>query len=155
MVATRISIIWLLICVFALGTGSAFASSISPPKSTTKKQLTSRTRYKKFGKRKSRASWRTRGQQGIDNQRAREIQEALIREQYLQGEPSGVWDARSKKAMQKFQADRGWQTKMIPDSRALIALGLGPRHEDIINPETAMTPGAMMTPVSNTTASQR
>ena len=155
MVATRISIIGLLVCVFALGTGSSSASSISPPKSTAKKQLTSHTRYKKFGKRKSRGSWRTRGQQGIDKQRAREIQEALIREQYLQGEPSGVWDARSKKAMQKFQADRGWQTKMIPDSRALIALGLGPRHEDIINPESAMTPGAMMTPVSNTTASQR
>ena len=155
MVATRVSTIALLVCVLALGTGYAFASSISPPKSTAKKQVTSHTRYKKFGKRKSRGSWRTRGQQGIDKQRAREIQEALIREQYLQGEPTGMWDVRSKKAMQKFQADRGWQTKMVPDSRALIALGLGPKHEDIINPETAMTPTAVMTPVSNTTAAQR
>ena len=28
--------------------------------------------------------------------------------------------------MQKLQADNGWQTKLIPDSRALIKLGLGP-----------------------------
>jgi hypothetical protein len=28
--------------------------------------------------------------------------------------------------MQKFQADNGWQTKLMPDSRAIIKLGLGP-----------------------------
>jgi peptidoglycan hydrolase-like protein with peptidoglycan-binding domain len=148
----RLSTNTLLLCVFALGTGSAFASTITPPKGTEKKQVTSRVRYKKFGKRKARSSWRTRGQQGIDKQRAREIQEALIREKYLQGEPNGVWDTRSKKAMQKFQADRGWQSKMVPDSRALIELGLGPKHENIINPETAMTPTAVMTPVSTSAA---
>jgi hypothetical protein len=155
MVAIRVSTIALRVCALALGTGSAFASTISPPKGSGKKQASPRVHYKKFGKRKARGSWRTRGQQGIDQQRAREIQEALIREQYLQGEATGVWDARSKKAMQKFQADRGWQTKMIPDSRALIELGLGPKHENIINPETAMTPNALVTPVSNTTAAQR
>ena len=33
--------------------------------------------------------------------------------------------------MQKYQADNGWQTKLIPDSRAIIKLGLGPNssHE--------------------------
>jgi len=31
--------------------------------------------------------------------------------------------------MQKFQADNGWQTKLVPDSRAIIKLGLGPDHE--------------------------
>jgi hypothetical protein len=28
--------------------------------------------------------------------------------------------------MGKLQADNGWQTKLVPDSRALIKLGLGP-----------------------------
>ena len=28
--------------------------------------------------------------------------------------------------MEKLQADNGWQTKLVPDSRALIKLGLGP-----------------------------
>jgi hypothetical protein len=28
--------------------------------------------------------------------------------------------------MSRLQADNGWQTKLVPDSRALIKLGLGP-----------------------------
>jgi len=35
--------------------------------------------------------------------------------------------------MQKMQADNGWQTKMIPDSRAIIKLGLGPREVEQAN----------------------
>jgi hypothetical protein len=27
--------------------------------------------------------------------------------------------------MEKLQADNGWQTKLVPDSRAIIKLGLG------------------------------
>jgi hypothetical protein len=41
--------------------------------------------------------------------------------------------------MQKYQADHGWQSKQVPDSRALIKLGLGPDHEHLLNPESAMT----------------
>jgi hypothetical protein len=36
-------------------------------------------------------------------------------------------------AMVKYQADQGWQTKLMPDSRALIKLGLGPDHSAAIN----------------------
>jgi len=79
------------------------------------------------------------GQQKIDSARAREIQEALIREHYLDGEASGDWDASTQKAMERFQADQGWQTVVVPDSRALIKLGLGPDHEHLLNPQTAMT----------------
>ena len=68
------------------------------------------------------------GQREIDSARATEIQSALIREKYLSGEPSGDWDAETQAAMQKYQADHGWQTKIMPDSRALINLGLGPNH---------------------------
>ena len=32
--------------------------------------------------------------------------------------------------MTKYQADNGWQTKVIPDSRALIKLGLGPNYSE-------------------------
>jgi peptidoglycan hydrolase-like protein with peptidoglycan-binding domain len=66
------------------------------------------------------------GQRGIAPERATQIQNALIREKYLTGSPSGQWDSQTEAAMQKFQADHGWQTKLTPDSRALIALGLGP-----------------------------
>ena len=92
---------------------------------------------------------RARGQQKIDSQRARQIQQALIREHYLSGEPSGVWDDATQKAMQKFQADNGWQDKTTPDSRALIKLGLGPDQEHLLNPESAMTaPRAQANPPS-------
>ena len=94
-------------------------------------------------KRVRRGSWKRHGQQKIDEQRAREIQEALIRQNYLEGSPSGVWDQRTKAAMVKYQDDHGWQTKVLPDSRALIALGLGPKHENLLNPESVEpTPAA-------------
>jgi hypothetical protein len=57
----------------------------------------------------------------------------------MQGEPSGVWDNGTQAAMQRYQADQGWQSKQIPDSRALIKLGLGPSHDHLLNPESAMT----------------
>jgi putative peptidoglycan binding protein len=88
---------------------------------------------------KVRKTSRKRGQRAMDPARVREIQAALIREQFLDGRPSGIWDQRSKDAMQRFQGANGWQTKMVPDSRALIKLGLGPNHADLINPETAAT----------------
>lgn len=73
------------------------------------------------------------GQQAIDSDRVTAIQQALIREHYLSGAPSAKWDADTQAAMLKFQADQGWQTKLTPDSRALIKLGLGPNHSDAIN----------------------
>jgi hypothetical protein len=80
-----------------------------------------------------------RGQQAIDSARAREIQTALLREHYMQGQPSGTWDATTQAAMQRYQADHGWQSKTTPDARALIELGLGPSHDHLLNPESAMT----------------
>jgi peptidoglycan hydrolase-like protein with peptidoglycan-binding domain len=91
-----------------------------------------------------------RGQQGIDSARAREIQEALIRRHYLEGEPTGVWDSSTQAAMQRFQADQGWQSKTTPDSRALIKLGLGPNHDGLLNPESAIT--TTTTPTTPATA---
>ncbi len=73
---------------------------------------------------------KVQGQRAIDPQRAAEIQAALIREHYLKGNATGAWDAQTQAAMQKFQADNGWQTKSTPDARALIKLGLGPKQDE-------------------------
>jgi hypothetical protein len=89
--------------------------------------------------RKSSASRHSHGQQKIDPQRTLEIQEALIREHYLTGKPSGVWNDATQLAMQRYQADNNWQSKTTPDARALIKLGLGPDHQHLLNPESAMT----------------
>ena len=66
---------------------------------------------------------------GIAPQRATEIQTALVKAGYLTGTPSGTWDAQTELALQKLQADQGWQTKITPDARALIMLGLGPQTD--------------------------
>jgi peptidoglycan hydrolase-like protein with peptidoglycan-binding domain len=82
---------------------------------------------------------RSRKQEVIESERARQIQQALIREHYLEGEPSGKWDDETQAALRRYQADQGWQSKTVPDSRALIKLGLGPDREHLLNPESAMT----------------
>ncbi|MGC9291377.1 MAG: peptidoglycan-binding domain-containing protein [Acidobacteriaceae bacterium] len=74
-------------------------------------------------------SHKLRGQREIDPQRATEIQQALIREHYLSGDATGTWDKQTQAAMQKFQADNGWQTRITPDARAIIKLGLGPKQD--------------------------
>jgi hypothetical protein len=82
-----------------------------------------------------------RGQKKIDVDRAQAIQDALIREHYLNGGATGTWNQASEDAMRRYQADHGWQSKTVPDSRALIKLGLGPSHDRLLNPESAMTTG--------------
>lgn len=96
-----------------------------------------RHRYRRGRK----SSWKRHGQQRIAPDRAREIQAALIREHYLAGEASGEWDTRTQAAMERFQADNGWQSKVTPDSRALIKLGLGPDYsqEQLLNLSPAQT----------------
>ena len=74
----------------------------------------------------SKSSGKQSGQRTIDDTRAAQIQTSLIKSGYLSGEASGHWDSQTESAMQKFQEDNGWQTKLIPDSRAIIKLGLGP-----------------------------
>lgn len=90
--------------------------------------------HSRLGHLRHAATWKHHGQQQIQQDRAREIQEALIREHYLDGQPTGIWDAKTTEAMRHFQSDQGWQSKVVPDSRALIKLGLGPNHENDLNP---------------------
>lgn len=93
------------------------------------------------------------GQRGIDPERATEIQAALIRQNYLTGTPSGQWDAETESAMQKYQADHGWQTKLTPDSRALIMLGLGPTSGTPIVATTVSSSPTSTAPAPDTLAS--
>jgi peptidoglycan hydrolase-like protein with peptidoglycan-binding domain len=100
---------------------------------------------------KKSAAHKVQGQRGIDPDRAREIQTALIHQNYLSGEPTGQWDNDTQAAMQKYQADHGWQTKLTPDSRALIKLGLGPDHSGTL-PAASSKPAAAPEPSPTTFA---
>jgi hypothetical protein len=87
------------------------------------------------------------GQRTIDDERASQIQAALIKSGYLTGQGSGHWDAATESAMTKLQADNGWQTKLVPDSRAIIKLGLGPNGDSIPgNSISAASPSGPLAP---------
>jgi len=125
---------------------SAKTSSTAKTGSTTHGKSHAGSRHGK--KSRKTASWRRKGQQKIDSDRTRQIQEALIREHYLTGEPTGNWDQSTKDALARFQGTNGWQTKSVPDSRALIKLGLGPDKTGLLTPDTAvmMSPHELGTP---------
>ncbi len=78
-------------------------------------------------------SHKLHGQQAIDSARVTQIQQALIRQHYMTGEANGQWDETTQAAMHKYQSDQGWQTKLLPDSRALKKLGLGPDYSNALN----------------------
>jgi len=112
----------------ALLTPSAFASRVHRPPTSGQVHHQSRTAHHRYWHRA-----RVRGQQSIQPERVIEIQQALIHVHYLSGDPTGKWDASTVAAMQKYQADHGWQTKLMPDSRALVKLGLGPDYSGATN----------------------
>jgi peptidoglycan hydrolase-like protein with peptidoglycan-binding domain len=110
-------------------------SSAQPAAKKTAHKAGSKHHARSRRHRTRKTSWKRHGQQRIDSDRAREIQEALIREHYLTGDATGEWDARTQSAMERYQSDNGWQSKVTPDSRALIKLGLGPNYsqEQLLN----------------------
>src|ERR1700742_3419535 len=114
----------LLLCTLAIT--PAFGSRTHRAPTSGHSKVTS----SKKGKRKEVS--RLHGQSVIDSKRATEIQTALIRQKYLTGAPSGQWDSQTQVAMRQYQSDHGWQTKLTPDSRALISLGLGPNHPESV-----------------------
>jgi hypothetical protein len=98
--------------------------------------------------RRNKASAKRTSQTSIDSARTTEIQTALIKSGYLSGEPTGAWDTTTQAAMQKLQADNGWQTKLVPDSRAIIKLGLGPNSN---NEQSLSNPTPDMQSISKST----
>jgi peptidoglycan hydrolase-like protein with peptidoglycan-binding domain len=131
---------WACAVALVLALGSAPAAAKTKHKSQ-KHTASSGAKNSKSKTHKGKTA-KKRGQQAIDSDRASEIQSALIREHYLNGEPTGAFDQQTRSALVKFQGDHGWQTKVVPDSRALIKLGLGPDHSKTLNPEALNRPEA-------------
>jgi hypothetical protein len=75
-------------------------------------------------------TWRNR-QLAPTSTRYREIQEALAGKGYLQPtDVTGQWSQTSTDALKHFQADQNIESSGKINSLSLIALGLGPRHEN-------------------------
>ena len=162
---TRISAVGCVaLCAAMLSTAQDSQSDSKPAATKQPASHTSTSSHKKSsststhsttskGKKSRKSAANRHGQQKIDPQRTLEIQQALIREHYLTGKPSGVWNDETQQAMQRYQSDNNWQSKTTPDARALIKLGLGPDHEHLLNPDSAMTsqsqaPSTISTPAT-------
>ena len=113
---------------------STHSSKLTPSHSTTHTSAA----HSRTGKKTTTArGHRVHGQQAMEPERVTEIQTALIHAHYLSKDPDGRWDTTTEAAMQKYQADHGWQTRLMPDSRAIKALGLGPDYSNAINAKAA------------------
>lgn len=135
---TRISLKATSVHPASKATATTSSGNQHSSKSKSAKAGSASTRTVSHKGKRSRKGYR-RGQQKIDAERTHQIQEALIRQHYMTGAPTGKWDDSTEEALRHFQGDNGWQNKTVPDSRALIKLGLGPNHDHLLNPESAMT----------------
>jgi len=113
-----------------------FAATTTTP-TTSKKKVAAKKTASSTSTKKRRsttrkptvASWRAT-QKAPTPERYKEIQQALASKGYLQSEtPSGVWDNSSVSALKKFQEDQSLEPSGKLDSLSLIALGLGPKHD--------------------------
>ncbi len=95
------------------GTGSTATASVTPVK------------HKKRHKAKKHHVKRVSGQKAPTADRITEIQTALSRDGYYQGEPNGKWDSNTVAAVQKFQSANGMDANGKLDAPTLQRLGLG------------------------------
>ena len=70
-------------------------------------------------------SWQRLSRLHLEPERIQEIQQALSREGYYQGEANGQWDARTHDAMLRYQTDHGFPATGLPEAKSLMKLGLG------------------------------
>jgi len=96
-------------------------------------------------KKKSSAS---RRQMAPEPARIREIQEALAREGFYQGGPTGKWDDSTAAAMKSFQESKGLPPTGKIEALSLQKLGLGSPVAGIAPPAPPATPATAAPVVS-------
>jgi peptidoglycan hydrolase-like protein with peptidoglycan-binding domain len=81
--------------------------------------------------------------------RISEIQSALGRDGYYQGDPNGKWDANTIAAMEKFQSANGIDANGKLDAPTLQKLGLGSEIAGVSAPKPIVPPSTNPVPPSN------
>lgn len=113
--------------------GAHNTAAVTRPKSSSTARTSTSRNAKKAPVAATRvASWRTR-QLAPAPERYKEIQTALVEKGYLKPEDAtGAWDQNSADALKKFQAEQSLDSSGKINSLSLIALGLGPHHDDAV-----------------------
>lgn len=97
-------------------------------------------------KRKSRRHYhREVGQKAPTPDRIKEIQSALSRDGYYQGDPNGKLDSTTVGALQKFQTDHGLDPSGKLDAATLQKMGLGSDIAGVSAPKPATPPSCCST----------
>jgi peptidoglycan hydrolase-like protein with peptidoglycan-binding domain len=114
------------------------STSSSPASSAKKKPV----------KKRRKTSSRQSSQKAPTPDRITEIQSALARGGYYQGDPNGKWDANTVAAMQKFQSSNGLEANGKLDALSLQKLGLGSDIAGVSAPKQPVKPSgtASLTP---------
>ena len=108
-------------------TGTKGASSrANAAKPAAAKTTAARTKAKSKGKPVTRTA--RSYQQAPTPERYQEIQQALAKKGYFQGEANGRWGPDSIDALKRFQAEQNLMPDGKINSLSLIALGLGPKR---------------------------
>jgi hypothetical protein len=108
------------------GTAKSATAKTATRTNTAAKSTTAKARSKSKGKpvRRTVRSY----QQSPTPERYQEIQQALAKKGYFQGEASGKWGTDSADALKRFQAEQNLTPDGKINSLSLIALGLGPKR---------------------------
>jgi peptidoglycan hydrolase-like protein with peptidoglycan-binding domain len=109
-------------CVTTTRAASTTSAAAPAPQQATSSTTAS---SKKKSTKKHHASKREPTQKAPTPERISEIQSALARNGYYQGNPNGKWDSNTISAMQKFQSDNGLSNSGKIDASSLQKLGLG------------------------------
>ncbi|MFY9802960.1 MAG: peptidoglycan-binding domain-containing protein [Candidatus Acidiferrales bacterium] len=132
---------------------SPAVSALAPPQSSAAAPSTSSQSSASTSKKKSthhhHSSRRQSFQKAPTPERISEIQSALSRGGYYQGDPNGKWDSNTVAALQKFQSDNGMNASGKLDAPSLQKLGLGSSTAGVDAPK----PLTHTTPSGSTTTS--
>lgn len=104
------------------------------------------TTAKPSAKKKRHYARREPKQKAPTPERISEIQSALARNGYYQGEPNGKWDSNTTGAMQKFQSDHGLDATGKLDALSLQKLGLGSDIAGVSAPRPVTPASSSATP---------
>jgi peptidoglycan hydrolase-like protein with peptidoglycan-binding domain len=102
---------------------------------------------------KSHHTKKVSGQKAPTADRIGEIQTALSRDGYYQGDPSGKWDSNTVAALQKFQSAHGIDADGKLDAPTLQKLGLGSDIAGVSAPKAVVPGSRSAAPPSNAPSS--
>ncbi len=131
------------------------AKKAAPSKSKVTRTAAKRTPVRRTTRRQPARAARPRVPQQPGPERLTEIQSALAKAGYLQGEPTGKWDDGSIAAMKRFQQEHAIPATGKINALSLIALGLGPVRGPAPGVESVLTPPAPDTPAPTSPTADR